>query len=811
VSSAPARATFVVAGAASGSQWSPSRAASLLAVACACFAGVAASAQEDGSGGPGPDEVDAGFLEVATGVASSGEDVETITVRGQRTASDAQSQAIAISSFNQSALDQLGVSRVADLQGNVPSLHISTSGTATIVTIRGVGIENTNLSGEPGVLLVVDGIPIGDVTAIDGAFFDVSSVEVLRGPQGTQGGRNAAGGLIEVSSAPPVPDVLAHLDYQLGTYDQHVWRWALNLPLAGEKLMTRISGRFEDRDGYQRAGTFFNPFQPFDFFPERAFRSDDFDSAHDLATRFQLRSIPAEGVEVRLIGNYSFQRGNSASPYLLGDPGVGTLRFNIRFPGIQARPSDDPRYPGTNIRTPIENELASASLLTSFDLPETLLGPLQVEANLGYYRARREEALDGDATDRDARVFYFNSHTEQYNAQVAVESVDTRPWDWRLGVFFRREERTLFGSILTRPISRTRRHQEVISNSLAGFFEASYWLSSRFVVLLGGRYTIDQRSAADLGQGVEVHHPSIPANVGRFRRRRRDRPSEVFKAFTPKLQARWQWSDSSFVALDVTAGSKAGGFFLGDIFFGEPDVYGTERLWQYQLTSKNEFFDERLQFNLALFWTDYDPYQVCFTIGIETECRTGGSATVRGLETEMLFYPIPEVAINLNFNILDARIENFRIVDRSQPRFIQGARPVELNPLFGFPQDVSGNRLNKAPKYNLSVGAQYDIVLSRLGLPHGGTLTPRVQYQFQTRTYFRPWNLPIYSQPAYSKVDVRLTWMSPSGRWKVEGFVNNVTDVDVINFLQVGAVFDGTIYGFYQAPRTAGLRVGFDY
>ena len=790
------------------------RVAASLSLASLVVCAVGVSAQDDPDPlAASPSEVDIDSFDAAESDAAlqDGGDVEMITVRGQRTGSDAQSEAIAISSFNQSALDQLGVSRVADLQGNVPSLHISTSGSSTIVTIRGVGIENTNLSGEPGVLLMVDGIPIGDVTAIDGAFFDVSNVEVLRGPQGTQGGRNAAGGWIEVNSAPPVEDFLAHLDYQVGTYDQHVWRWALNVPLAGEKLMTRISGRFEDRDGYQRANYFFNPFQPFDYVPEPAYRSDDFDSAHDLATRLQLRSIPFKGAEIRLIGNYSFKRGNSASPHLLGDPGAGTLLFNIRFPGVLAQPSDDPRWVRTNIRTPIDSQFASASLRSTFDVPDTLLGPLQVEADFGFYHARREEALDGDATDRDARVFYFNSETQQFNAQLAVGTVETRPWDWRVGIFYRQEERRQFGAILTRPISRSRRHQEVLTNSLAGFFEASYWVSPRFVFMVGGRYSADQRSAADLRNGVDVHHPSIPESIGRFRRRGNDRPSELFKAFTPKFQARWQWSDSSFVALDVTAGSKSGGFFLGDIFFGEPPVYGTERLWQYQLTSKNQLLDERLQLNLALFWTDYDPYQVCFVIGIETECRTGGSATVRGVEAEMLFYPIPEVSINVNFNILDARIDDFRIVDRSQPRFVLGLRPVQLNPLSGYPQDVSGNRLNKAPKYNLAIGVQYDIALGRLGLPGAGTLTPRLQYQFQTRTYFRPWNLSEYSQPTYSKVDVRLSWMSASGRWKVEGFVNNVADVDVINFLQVGAVFDDTVYGFYQAPRTAGIRVGFDY
>jgi outer membrane receptor protein involved in Fe transport len=150
-------------------------------------------------------------------------------------------------------------------------------------------------------------------------------------------------------------------------------------------------------------------------------------------------------------------------------------------------------------------------------------------------------------------------------------------------------------------------------------------------------------------------------------------------------------------------------------------------------------------------------------------------------------------------------------VDPFIPQFVPGLRPIEREPLHGFPQDVSGNRMNKAPRYNLAVGLQYDLHTSRLGLPDWGTFTPRVQLQYQSQTFYRPWNRQEFSQRWFSKLDVRLGWRSRSGRWSLDGFVNNVTDVDVINYLQVGAISDGTIFGFYQLPRTAGIRIGLQY
>jgi len=742
--------------------------------------------------------------------------IEQITVTGQRSGGDSQSEAIAISSFSQAELDQLGVTRLSDLQASIPSLHISQTGTATIVTLRGIGTENTNLSGEPGVLFLVDGIPIGDLGAIDGALFDVATVDVRRGPQGTSGHKNAAGGWVEVNSVPPQADLSAQADYQLGTYDQHVARWALNLPLAGEKLLARFSGRFEDRAGYQRAISFYDPFNVFDLTPIVADRSDDFNSAHDLATRFQLRSLPSPGLDVRLIGTYSFRRGNAPAPHLLSQPGLASLRsgrFEPRFPGLLPRVSDDPNVSRTNLSSPQDSQTASATVSAVQDLDGTLFGDLQLEGTFGYFRSDREVAFDLDATERDAQVIYHQTLTSQYSGEVKLQTVGGRPWDWLVGVFYLQEKRERFGALLTRPFFRRRSHQEIENDSLAGFVELSYWATDRLRFLLGGRLSQDVRLVNELSRGIDIDHPSIPESIGYPRRSRTGSVNGNFVSFTPKLQMQWQWLDGSHVSLGATKGARTGSFPLGVLCSGLVDCapYDTEELWQYEFTSKNDFFDERLRLNLTLFWTDYDPYQVCFTTGLESRCNTGGSATTRGIEVEVRAYPVPELALNMNFNLLDARIDNYRIVDPYQSRFLLDESPAGRNPLFGYPQDLSGNVMNKAPKYNLSLGVQYDLRTSDLGLPDWGTVTPRLQYQYQSRTFYRPWNRPEFSQPPFSKVDLRLGWRSRSGRWSVEGFVANVTDVDVINFLEVGAFGDGTVFGFYHPPRTAGVRVGLSY
>jgi iron complex outermembrane receptor protein len=117
--------------------------------------------------------------------------------------------------------------------------------------------------------------------------------------------------------------------------------------------------------------------------------------------------------------------------------------------------------------------------------------------------------------------------------------------------------------------------------------------------------------------------------------------------------------------------------------------------------------------------------------------------------------------------------------------------------------------IERSPKYNLSVLARYNLDLTKLGLGEWGTLSPQVQYQYQSRTYYRIFNIKDNSQPRFSLINLRLAWRSLSNRWTIEAFVNNVTDADVINFLTVGA--GPELRAAYNRPRWLGFRFGFSY
>jgi iron complex outermembrane receptor protein len=750
------------------------------------------------------------------------DDVETIQVTGQKSDASQQGQSIAITSFNQEALDQLGVSNVQSLQQNVPSLHIGQTGTQGIITLRGVGIENLTISGEPGVLFVQDGVPLGSAVAALSAFYDVRALDVLRGPQGTQGGKHSSGGWISVKSFPPTPDFEAFGDYQIGSYDQHIFRGVLNAPIFDEKLMFRGTVRFEDRDGYQRAiGTKFAGGFPT---PNTAFnKSDYWGDEHALAARVQFLSQVTDRLQLHLIGQHIFSENNGPAIHLLSDPGTFAdlgCAVNLNCVPNQgpARPlsSRDPRVttrdnPGA---LDIQQWFATAKAIYAGTSP--FLGDVEARAQFGFNRTSTKVIFDFDNTNANASVIDTDNLTDQYTVELVMKSVEQRPFEWLLGAMWWQESKFQDGFI-----DLTGRNNggdaanltDLEADSIAGFLELRYYLIEEFHVLLGARYAEDSKAILAQPFDIDINNLRQPESINLLKGQ--------WTALTPKALVHWQWSDSSNVSFNVTRGFKAGGFPLGAGCVpaadggSSCDPYDAERVWQYEFTSKNEFFDERLRLNLTLFWTDYDPYQVCFVAGIAFRCFDGGTATVRGFEVEWTAYPIPELTISGNFNLLDARIDNFRIPDPTLPSFFPGVvdengRPVP-DPLSGFPQDLSGNVLPKSPKYNLTINVSYDIQLMDFGLPEWGTLTPRVGYNYQSRTFYRVWNDKQASQGAFSRVDMRLTWRSPSNRWQIEGFVDNVTDVDVINSIFLSANADGSITAQYRPPRQAGLRIKFNY
>ncbi|PKP83259.1 MAG: TonB-dependent receptor [Alphaproteobacteria bacterium HGW-Alphaproteobacteria-18] len=178
----------------------------------------------------------------------------SITVTANRREQSAQDVPMAIQAFGEDTLSQLQINSVEDLSSVVPGFNVSQSyqGVPTY-TLRGIGFNTINLSATSTVGTYVDEVAYPYPFMNSGPVFDVSRVEVLKGPQGTLFGRNTTAGLINVVTNKPVDEFQARVKAEVGNYDTWNLEGMINLPLS-ENIQARFAIRSENSDeGWQRS------------------------------------------------------------------------------------------------------------------------------------------------------------------------------------------------------------------------------------------------------------------------------------------------------------------------------------------------------------------------------------------------------------------------------------------------------------------------------------------------------------------------------------------------------------------------------
>ncbi len=129
--------------------------------------------------------------------------IEEVVVTAERREATEQTTSISMEVFNQDMLSAGGISQLQDLQNAMPGIQITNNGVGNDINIRGIGNNTFAPSVQMGVQVVNDGQTHGEPMGLNGGFFDVGTIEVLRGPQGTFVGQSAAGGAILINSANP--------------------------------------------------------------------------------------------------------------------------------------------------------------------------------------------------------------------------------------------------------------------------------------------------------------------------------------------------------------------------------------------------------------------------------------------------------------------------------------------------------------------------------------------------------------------------------------------------------------------------------
>jgi iron complex outermembrane receptor protein len=187
---------------------------------------------------------------LGSGSAFAQRAIEEVVITAERREATEQTTSISMEVFTGDDLRDNGIREVRDLQNAMPGIQIQDNGNGSDVNIRGVGTSVFSPDVQMGVQIVNDGLVHGEPMGLNGAFFDVGTIEVLRGPQGTFIGQSAAGGAILINSANPDFDGLhGYVDGTFGNYQHNSVEAALNLPIS-DTWAGRIAVLSEERESY---------------------------------------------------------------------------------------------------------------------------------------------------------------------------------------------------------------------------------------------------------------------------------------------------------------------------------------------------------------------------------------------------------------------------------------------------------------------------------------------------------------------------------------------------------------------------------
>ena len=188
----------------------------------------------------------------ATAPAKNNAALEEVTVTAQRRSQNLQNVPIAVTALSAKDIAQQQVNETADIPRLVPNMfanNVTGTGSGNVYFLRGLGQTESFPTFDPQVGTYVDDIYIGRESGSNFGLFDISQIQVLRGPQGTLFGRNSTGGAIVITVARPAPDFGGYLDVGYGRYNRVFGRGAVNMPISPD-LLTKFSFYGIRDDGY---------------------------------------------------------------------------------------------------------------------------------------------------------------------------------------------------------------------------------------------------------------------------------------------------------------------------------------------------------------------------------------------------------------------------------------------------------------------------------------------------------------------------------------------------------------------------------
>ena len=723
--------------------------------------------------------------------------VGDIVVTAQRREQKLQDVGVSIIAATNEQLRAAGVKDSKDITKIAPGVVFDATAGGTInanLTIRGVSQSDFSAFQESPNSIYIDDVYLASPAAAAFTFYDLARIEILRGPQGTLFGKSSSGGLANFISARPTDRFEAYGEAGIGRFNQLYFEGAISGPVS-DRVRVRLAGRAERADGW---------------FKNKNLNSSDTFETRSWGLRGQIEADLTDRLEARLQVSYDKSPKHSEGVYK-------TTPWYVNANGQPAPlPANVDAYgtgPGNDLvgyRDPYRDGQTGSFNNIGFLSNERFMPTLyltwrgdnvSVTSISNYTKFKIDYREDCDGTPVNYCLFDLRQNVDQFSQELRANGT-SGPLTYTAGVYYLNVNQlapsvfafpSLAGGDFAYNATNVVRQK---TEDIGVFGQLEYNFTEQFKLTAGVRWTQDHKTfnssllfdelgngygyfGIPVGTGSVVYNPPLAPYV--FNTQTAGALANAKASmWSGKVQLDYKPNRDTLLYASVSRGVKGPGFNanLGGTLTFAQTPYRSEYVYAYEAGAKLRLFDGRATFNTSAFYYDYHRFQGFGFQGLSPFVGNYPSEFY-GVETELNAKLPALIDVRLGASYLHSKV-----------RGVQTAY-----------NGIRDQQSVGAPKWTVNGDISKTF---RIG---GDELVLGWSFDYEDDRYSSIDNNPITLAPGSFVHNARVTYRLPDKKLEISAFVNNISDIDRVNFVFDYIITAGSKLESYAKPRWWGMSV----
>jgi len=641
---------------------------------------------------------------------------EKIVVTGQKITRTLQETPASIAVFTSDKLDQQNVGDFSEVLFETANVHTNSNGG---FSIRGIDAVSVTDSGNSGLASVyVDGASLPRRSFENGfSTWDVSQVEILRGPQSTLQGRNSLAGAVILTTQAPTHEFGGKYRVQIGQNGEQEFAVAFGGGLVEDELAFRFSAENENFDGFNYNIT----------------RQEDADYREDELYRLKLlytpQALPELSAQLSFIHSETDKGPTYINAVQTGD------QFEQRF--VTANDTQDIHQEDQIVNLEINYEINDNWKLTSlstyskgsrdwdeFDSDSSALdaGTRFLDEETKSISQELRLTFNTDKLSGVIGTYYFESENPNFlggitNIDLAQAGITAESLQFLLGVdastaAFVESQYDAFNPAQLKRITNT--YAEVTTKAI--FADVTYEVNDEWDIFGGIRWDNEKQFNNDsqvsaLDNLADLPNPDnypAPLNaaigginaliLSQVANASGDNvtASNEFNEVIPKVGVTYRWNDDMTTSFSLQQGYRSGGVGV-NLATADPYQYDAEKTTNYEFSMRSFWLEGDLMINANIFYIDWQDQQVSVQLSsnnFDTEIQNVGESTLKGFELEAYYQVNDNLELTASIGQSDSEFKEFLVII-----------PVENGD--DTIQDLSGRSFADSPEWTSNFSANY--------------------------------------------------------------------------------------------------------